>query len=457
MFFYKLRADVQIEKKSHGCYLFSLITERYVLWHTEEPSELIKTLQSQWVNEDDMAGLFSQSEETPDWPTFFYFFDKLISAGFLIARFIQNGEPVFSINPAPPKSIYQTKLIKPETRYRLSRFSLIRQDDGEMVLESALTPCRFIIHKKQLSELLFHLCSGMVPDISNTELNMLLAAFYSAGIIEAMDSELANHHSPLDVWEFHDLLFFSRTQKGRHLFPIGGSYRFVGKRKSPPVVKAIASDDIVPLKKPYGILSDKMGKSFEKVLEKRRSLRNYASIPISLDEFAAFLFHSSRIQGIVHDDAYNDVVSLRPSPSGGARHAFEIYPFVRICDGCEPGIYRYCPQKHVLEKIKSAEMSIQKLLDWNPHKVISPIPPHITLYIAARFERMSWKYESIAYKLIHQDLGCLYQTFYLVAEALDLAPCALGDVDTTLLGHVLKIDWQIEPFIGGFTLGRRHE
>jgi len=301
----------------------------------------------------------------------------------------------------------------------------------------------------------------MVPDFSEAEFNTLLAALVSTRIIEAMDnkqsSDQLDPQDPMDVWEFHDLLFYSRTQKGRHLFPIGGTYRFVDKRKSPPVVKPIVSDEIICLKKPDGILSDRMAESFEKILKNRRSKRNYSSTPGSLDEFAAFLFYSSRIQGIVHDEAHEDIVSLRPSPSGGARHAFEIYPFIRECENCEPGVYRYCPKEHVLEKIRSSDKTIHKLLDWNPHKAVTSIPPHITLYLSVRFERMSWKYESIAYKLIQQDLGCLYQTFYLVAKALDLAPCALGDVDTVLLGQVLGIDWQTEPFIGGFTLGKCDE
>jgi SagB-type dehydrogenase family enzyme len=457
MFSYKLRNDVHLEKKNHGCYLFSNLSERYVYWKTEGPEELINVLKGRWLNEDDMAVLFSPFPETPDWANFFYFFGKLISNSFLMTRFTQKGEPVFSVTPAPQKSVYQSSLINPEKNYRLSRFALIRQDDGAMVLESALTHYRFIIHKKELSELLFRLCHGMVFEASKDEFNTLLAALYSTGIIEAKNGDEKDQQDPLDVWEFHDLLFYSRSQKGRHLLPVGGTYRFAGKRNSPPVVKQIVSDKKILLSRPDGGLADKMVKPFKKILENRRSKRKYTKEPFYLNELSAFLFYSSRVQGLVHDNEHEDIVSLRPSPSGGARHAFEIYPFVRNCENCEPGVYRYCPQEHALEKIKSQDKTVQQLLDWNPHKVISTIPPHITLYISARFERMSWKYESIAYKLIQQDLGCLYQTFYLVAEALELGPCALGDVDSVMLGQILKIDWQTEPFIGGFTLGKCDE
>jgi SagB-type dehydrogenase family enzyme len=464
MFLYKLCNDVQLNDKYSGCYMYSQITERYVHWKTEQPLTLINTLKQKWLNEDDMVAMFSPAGDEPDWPTFYYFFDKLLSANFLVTCFSINDEPVFTVSPAPNKSVYETHHIKPDTIYRLSRFALIRQDDGEMVLECALTKYRFFIHKKELSELMFRLCSGLLPDHTKSETIFLLAALLSKDIIEVVPKEKKEKKHPLDVWEFHDLLFYSRSQKGRHLFPIGGTYRFADKRKSPPVVKPIVSDRIVPLEKPDGILSDNMVQPFNKILESRRSLRKYAKTPITLDELAAFLFYSSRIQQQVNGDFKEDIVSLRPSPSGGARHALEIYPFVRECENCAPGIYRYCPQDHALEKIKSSEFtqskdltdeSIKKLLDWNPHKVISTIPPHVTIYISARFERMSWKYESIAYKLIQQDLGCLYQTFYLVTEALGMAGCALGDIDTVALGKILDIDWQSEPFIGGFTLGKR--
>jgi SagB-type dehydrogenase family enzyme len=53
-------------------------------------------------------------------------------------------------------------------------------------------------------------------------------------------------------------------------------------------------------------------------------------------------------------------------------------------------------------------------------------PPDVLLCIAARFGRVNWKYESIAYSLILKNVGVLMQTLYLAATALRLAPCALG-------------------------------
>jgi len=457
MFLYKLRPDVELEKTNAGCRLYSHISERYVHWKTGQPLDLLHTLQAEWLSEDAMAELFQPTPTAMDWAGFYYLFQKLISAGFLSARFTQNGKPVFSITPALSTSALQAKPITPQVNYQLCRFTYLRQASDAMVLENPLTLCRMTIHTKELAELLFHLCGGFSVDSLKDEWNALLSALLATEMIAAKNNESGKQKDSLPLWEFHDLLFYARTQKGRHSYPIGGTYRFHGKRKAPAVVKAIAASETISLGKPDADMAQKLDRSFGDILENRRSIRNYAETPIRLDDISAFLFYSARIQGLVEDPAHEDMVSLRPVPSAGARHAFEIYPFIRQCRGGDPGVYRYCPQTHILEKIKSADSDIQKLLAWNPYKAITPIPPQATIYISARIERMTWKYESIAYKLIQQDLGCLYQTFYLVAEALGLAPCALGDVDSDRLGKALDMNWQIEPFIGGFTLGKRSE
>jgi len=72
--------------------------------------------------------------------------------------------------------------------------------------------------------------------------------------------------------------------------------------------------------------------------------------------------------------------------------------------------------------------------------------------MTSRFLRNSWKYEKIAYRLILQDLGCLYQTLSLTATALGLASCIIGTVDSRRLGELMSLDPLVEPVIGEMTL-----
>ena len=56
----------------------------------------------------------------------------------------------------------------------------------------------------------------------------------------------------------------------------------------------------------------------------------------------------------------------------------------------------------------------------------APAAPQILITIAARFDRISWKYSSIAYSLILKNVGALMQTFYLMAADMGLGGCAIG-------------------------------
>lgn len=79
--------------------------------------------------------------------------------------------------------------------------------------------------------------------------------------------------------------------------------------------------------------------------------------------------------------------------------------------------------------------------------------PEILFMIAARFGRVSWKYASIAYATILKNVGALYQTMYLVATAMRLAPCALGAGNSDRFSQLLGEDYYRETAVGEFMLG----
>src|SRR5205814_6728998 len=79
--------------------------------------------------------------------------------------------------------------------------------------------------------------------------------------------------------------------------------------------------------------------------------------------------------------------------------------------------------------------------------------PQVYLGITARFQRVQWKYESIVYALILKHVGVLYQTMYLVATTMGLAPCALGGGNTDLFARAAGTDYYAESSVGEFILG----
>src|SRR5581483_3348773 len=81
----------------------------------------------------------------------------------------------------------------------------------------------------------------------------------------------------------------------------------------------------------------------------------------------------------------------------------------------------------------------------------------VLLILAARFPRVAWKYESIAYALTLKHVGVAFQTMYLAATAMGLGPCAVGGGDADLFARAAGTDYYAETSVGEFLLGsQRH-
>ncbi len=80
--------------------------------------------------------------------------------------------------------------------------------------------------------------------------------------------------------------------------------------------------------------------------------------------------------------------------------------------------------------------------------------PQILITIAARFNRVSWKYSSIAYALILKDVGVLLQTLYLMATDMGLGGCAIGSTNIELFAKMTGIAFHVEGPVGLFAIGR---
>jgi SagB-type dehydrogenase family enzyme len=84
----------------------------------------------------------------------------------------------------------------------------------------------------------------------------------------------------------------------------------------------------------------------------------------------------------------------------------------------------------------------------------APMTPQILFTIAARFDRVSWKYSAIAYSLILKDVGALLQTLYLTATDMNLGGCAIGTGNIELFARMTGQDFHREGPVGQFALGR---
>ncbi len=447
---YRLRPEVEIHQTDEGLWLRCPHSGSLTGWKSLRPLPLLEALRSDWLDQREMAALFAPAFDATAEALFQLFFMRIASARLLDLCLQDCSGDLFTVSPAPKESLL---VLEPRAgdALRLNRYAYLRAGADGLLLESPLTPHRIQLRRAGLAALVQALAAGSEARADDEGRAALLALLINLGVAEA--SAPVRGDDPMAYWEFHDLLFHARSLGGRHFYPVGATYRFQGNQPSLPLVKEASGGEVVDLPSPSVEMAARMETPFSRVMETRRSLREFAPRPMTLEELGAFLYASARVQKVMRDHRHDEDLSLRPHAGGGARHPLEIYPLVRFCQGLEAGAYRYDPLRHAMERLAGEPALFEKLYAHNPHLLEGPHPPQISLYIAARVGRTAWKYQSIAYKIINQDLGCLYQTFYMVATALGLAPCAIGSVEAPLVGEALGVDWREEPFVGLFTLG----
>jgi oxazoline/thiazoline dehydrogenase len=361
---------------------------------------------------------------------------------------------------------FGTKPITPEPltnnhTYTLSRFAYIHPQAGQMVLESPLAHCRVILHDRRSSAILHALAtpqtltqlSNQFADIPQPILTTLLGWLLGANFLTVAAQDGMEQEEPsFQLWEFHDLLFHTRSRLGRHNYPYGKSDSHLGKIQPLPAVKPSNSLPTIPLYQPdIAALIDR-DLPFTQVMEQRQSHRQQGKQPITAAQLGEFLYRTARIRSIETNESVAYEFSNRPYPSGGACYELELYLAINACEGIESGLYHYCPKEHLLSRLSGLTVAVYQL---SCQAAIKSGLPQILIISTARFSRVTWKYRALAYALILKHVGVLYQSMYLVATAMDLAACAIGGGNSDLFAQATGIDYLEETSVGEFSLGSK--
>lgn len=185
------------------------------------------------------------------------------------------------------------------------------------------------------------------------------------------------------------------------------------------------------------------GLSFEEILEQRRSIRDYASGPLTLDELSRLL-HAA--QGITSDRG------LRAAPSAGALYPIEVYAVVHNVAELEPGLLHYVVNTHTLERVKTGDLRaalVAAAVD-QPHVGSGGV----ALVLTAIFQRTRWKYQERTYRYVLMEAGHIAQNVYLAATSLGLAACAVGAFVDDQLNDLLGVDGDEEAALYIISVGR---
>jgi SagB-type dehydrogenase family enzyme len=395
---------------------------------------------------------------------------RLASRGLLeyCLRRFEHGNDLLVIEPQVadywpqiPRLAYSDTLV-------LSRFAYMRRRGNDMVLESPRAAASFKICDPQMAAAIAELAAPQQikklrrrDGFPGLEFLALLADCQILFKIAAPgDSGLRRTEGDdnLVLWDFHDLLFHTRSTAGRHANPLGGLYPYADAISTPPAVRPRWPGKKIDLRKLSAAHSPAIS-PVATLLRQRRSTREFDDRrPITLGELARFLDGTARVLSSATADPGDGspplAYTVRPYPAAGAGYELELYLAVHKCEGLDRGFYHYDAGGHALVAINVGTQELDAQLAAAQFAMGVSAAPQILITIAARFGRISWKYSSIAYALILKDVGVLMQTLYLMATDIGLGGCAIGITNIDLFARMTGIEFHVEGPVGQLAIGR---
>jgi SagB-type dehydrogenase family enzyme len=382
------------------------------------------------------------------------FVARLDRAGWLAREVVESDRSLYRVLPVKPHARENSCHTR---RWRLSRFAVLRPEGTSMVLECPSASAEIHVGDPSLVGLLGELGTGggtadaggwapgqmFFEDLRRTGL-LVPAAQYE-------DEERRFRH-----WNVYDLWFHSRSRlgsRGRLGAGFGATFWGRGSFPQPAVRPAARSGPAVELPIPDVDTLRATDVTLTTAVEDRVSIRLHDDgNPLSLGQLGEFLYRCARVRDVI-DFRDTEILDL-PYPAGGALGELELYLVVRVVNGLQPGLYHYDRHGHRLERCPARNGVVRQLVRDAAASAGGVPPPQILVVITARFARIMWKYEGMAYATILKHVGVLCQLMYLVATAMRLAPCALGAGNAELFSEAAGLDYFEESSVGEFLLGR---
>lgn len=383
--------------------------------------------------------------------------NRLEAGGWLTRTVLLDGVPLVTREPLAYVDVLARVGVAADVPLRTSRFAVLHDEAGQLVLTSGTAHARVLVRDPRVAALLAALHSpALVGSVSSylgdEATEAVLRVLVQARLVErASDSESVSQAE--EQWHALDLAFHARTRLGRRASGYGGTYPFKGVTPDVPGVRPARSSARLALPAPDLDAIAAADPPLTTVIERRHSTRVHDdSAPLTAAALGELLYRTSRIRTVLSPEGEGSY-ALRPYPNGGALYELEVYPVVRLCDGVPPGLYRYDGETHELEHVADDGPLVFGLLEQARVAALMDDQPQVLLTIAARFPRVSWKYEGMPYALTLKHVGVLYQTVYLVATAMDLAVCGLGGGDADLFARAAGLDYLDESSVGELIIG----
>ncbi len=184
---------------------------------------------------------------------------------------------------------------------------------------------------------------------------------------------------------------------------------------------------------------DHAGDDLWKVLQERRSVRNYTAENFSRTELSLLLWAS---QGLT---AQAGKYFLRTAPSAGGLYPIETYVAVQHVEDVAPGLYHFDVRGFQLERLTSEAPG-----EFIAHAALDQIfisEGSATFIWSAIMRRNMCKYGHRAMRYICMDAGHICQNLLLAAEALNLKACPIAAFYDDELNYLLELDGEEESVL----------
>jgi SagB-type dehydrogenase family enzyme len=436
-------------------------------------SEVVAALTAGTSSTDELAEAVLRCDGPPGLTAFYLLIQRLTSLGALQRTAIDAAGALATIRPIGIDSRFVHHPVQWDEPVTLSRFALLRRDGTDWLLESPLGHAVVVIHDRRVTSLVGELArpnrprdlvDGIVDLDADAVAALLLLLRNADTLTAAPDGRPVEDTDPAAaLWSVHDLHFHARSRFGRHSGPFGATFRHIGTIEPLPAVRPQPDGRRIELPRLELEAVAERDPPLTRVIEDRRSIYPAGTAPITLAQLGEFLYRVARVRSqdettaMAADGRVGAMeVTSRPYPAGGRTYELEVYLSVDRCVGLTSGLYHYDPVGHRLVRLRDRDRTVEGLLQYA--SIAAPgSAPAVLIHLAARFGRVSWKYDAIAYATILKHVGVMLQTMYLVATAMRLAACALGSGNADLFAEAAGTDYLAETSVGEFMLGARPE
>ncbi|TVQ68382.1 MAG: SagB/ThcOx family dehydrogenase [Balneolaceae bacterium] len=170
--------------------------------------------------------------------------------------------------------------------------------------------------------------------------------------------------------------------------------------------------------------------SVEETMEQRRSVREYASTPLTLEEIGQLAWSA---QGIT-----DPARGFRTAPSAGATFPMEIYFLLTGTEDVPDGVYRYRNENHSLEPVIDGDLRHDLYQVALQQDAITNAP--VVMVITGVLSRIEPRYRDRAMRYMYMEAGHVSQNVYLQSVPLDIGTVVIGAFSDDGVSDVLQLD-----------------